>query len=83
MKEYVTSVSPANYIRRDDGIYVATILGTTHGLGTAVHVTKSVHRNTDLTLENVLFSYKVETNGDVKIFTDEPTLIRVTIVSDL
>lgn len=82
MITYPTSVSPNNFILGDDGIYVATILASTHGLGKSVYITKSVHRNDDLSTENVLFSYKVEANGDVRIYADEPTLIRFTIVAD-
>lgn len=82
-KTYLTSVAAGDFILGDDGIYVATILATTHGLGTHVYVPKAVHRSDDLTLENVMFSYKVEINGDVRIYTDEPTLIRITIVQDV
>lgn len=81
-KTYLTSVSAGDFILNDDGIYVATILATKHGLGKHVYIPKAVHRNEDLTLENVYFTYKVEINGDVKIFTDEPTLIRITIMQD-
>lgn len=82
MITYPTSVSPNNFILGDDGVYVATILASTHGLGSSVYITKSVHRNDDLSTENVLFSYKVEANGDIRIYSDEPTLIRFTIVAD-
>ena len=82
MDTFMTSVSPSQFVLGDDGLYVGTILATTHGLGTAVCVSKTEHRNDDLTTENVILPYKVETNGDVKVFVSEPTLIRVTIVKE-
>lgn len=83
METYMGSIAPSAFILGDDGIYVGTILATTHGLGTSVYLSKAVHRNDDLTLENVILPYKVEINGDIKIYVDEPTLIRYTVASDI
>lgn len=83
MKTYVGSIAPSAFILSDDGIYVGTILATTHGLGKSVYVSKMVHRNDDITLENTILPYKVEINGDVRIYVSEPTLIRYTIVQDI
>lgn len=83
MKYYKGSIAPSAFILGDDGLYVGTILATTHQLGNAVYISKMVHRNDDLTMENVILPYRVEVNGDVKIFVTEPTLIRYTLVSDM
>lgn len=79
MEIFSTSVAAASMILGDDGLYYGTVLATKHNLGTDVFVARAVHRNADMTQDNVLCSYKVETNGDVKIFVEEPTTIRLTL----
>ena len=79
MDIYATSISSGSMILGTDGLYYGTVLATKHGLGTDVFVVRAVHRDDDLNMENVLCAYKVESNGDVKVFVDEPTSIRVTI----
>lgn len=83
MGTYMGSIAPSGFILGDDGVYVGTVLATTHGLGTSVYITKMLHRNNDLTLENVILPYKVEANGDIKIYASEPTLIRYTVMQDV
>lgn len=79
MEIFSTSVAAASMMLGDDGLYYGTVLATKHNLGTDVFVARAVHRNTDMTQDNVLCSYTVETNGDVKIFATEPTTIRLTL----
>lgn len=76
-------VTKESFILGDDGRYVSTILAETHALGTNVFVAKATHRGDDLTFENVLISYMVDINGDIKIFADEPISMRLTILSDI
>lgn len=83
MEVYRTSIGTSAYILGDDGVYVGTVLATTHGLGSSVYVAKAVHRDDDLSIDNVLIAYGVEVNGDVKIYVTEPTPIRITIIKDL
>lgn len=83
MKTYAGSIAPSNFILGDDGLYVGTVLATTHQLGTSVYVEKLIHRNDDATQENIIAPYKVELNGDVKIYVTEPTSIRYTLAQDI
>lgn len=82
MTTYPCSIAPSAFILGDDGMYVGTVLGTTHGLGTSFCVTKMHHRNNDMTFENLVLPYKIESNGDLKVFVTEPTLVRLVLVSD-
>lgn len=61
------------------GQYYGTILAEQHNFGTNAFVVRAVHRNADLELDNVLCAYKVLSNGDIRIFADEPTSLRVTV----
>lgn len=79
MDIYSTSITASSMIRADDGTYYGTVLASKHGLGSDVFVARAVHRKDDLQVENVLCSYEVTTAGDVNIYVDEPTSIRVTI----
>lgn len=83
METSVISLASGDFILGDDGIYVATILATQHELGTSIYITKAQHRNSDLTLDNIILSYQIETNGDIKVFASEPTSMRLTVVKDV
>nr|DAU64758.1 MAG TPA: hypothetical protein [Bacteriophage sp.] len=63
----------------DNKMYYGTILATDHGFGVNAFVVRAVHRDSQLALENILCSYKVLSNGDVRIYVDEPISLRVTI----
>lgn len=63
MTNYVQMLTNNSFILGDDGIYKATILATTHGLGSAVTVRTAEHRNENCEYENVLLSYMVDVYG--------------------
>lgn len=79
MTTFSTSIAASSMILQDDGIYRGTLLASTHGLGTSVFVVRAVARNSDLSQENVICAYQVDTNGDIHVYTDEPTTIRITV----
>lgn len=82
MNIYSTSVSGASMILGNDGLWYGMIAATKHGLGTDVYIVKAVHKDdTDISLENVLCAYKVDSSGNVYIFVDEPVSIRVTLAN--
>lgn len=83
MKSYAGAISPNDFILGDDGLYVGTVLATTHKLGTSVYLEKAVRRNDDVTQENIIVPYKVELNGDVKFYVTEPMTIRYTLAQDI
>lgn len=72
---------PNNFIESDD-CYVGTILATTHGLGTVLHVDKMQINSGNNEYENVVESYKVLSNGDVEIYVNEPGTYRIGLVAD-
>lgn len=82
MKTANVGISANSYILGDDGRYVGTVLAETHGLGANVFVDKALHRNDDLTFENVLLSYLVDIDGNVKVYASEPVSLRLTIATD-
>lgn len=80
MDTFATSISDESMQMDDDGTYYGTVLASRHGLGDNVFVVRAVHRdNTAGTLENVLCSYKTLSNGDIRIYVDEPISLRVTL----
>lgn len=50
---YPKSFIVNNFILQDDGMYKATLLATTHGLGINYHVTKMIVRNAALVDVNI------------------------------
>lgn len=82
MNTYSLSLLTSDFILGDDGIYVGTILASTHGLGQSVYVQKALQRNSDVTFDNIILSYRVELNGDVKIYMDEPAVLRIVIAAN-
>ena len=80
MNTFATSISDESMQMDDDGTYYGTVLASRHGLGENVFVVRAVHRdNTEGTQENVLCSYKTLSNGDIRIYVDEPVSLRVTL----
>lgn len=82
METYSASLLASDFILGDDGIYVGTVPASTHGLGQSVHVQKALQRNSDITFDNIILSYRVEPNGDIKIHMDEPAILRIVIAAD-
>ena len=83
MTTATVGVSTSSYILGDDGRYVATVLAETHTLGANVFIAKALHRNDDLTFENVILSYYVDIEGNIKIYADEPISLRLTLMPDV
>lgn len=80
METYATSVAASAMVQDEDGTYYGTVLASKHNLGENAFVVRAVRRDTTAqTEENVLCSYKTLTNGDIRIYADEPTSIRVTL----
>lgn len=62
------------------GLYIATVLATTHGLGVPVTVCKMLKRDDDGNWCNAMPTFKIETNGDVRIYASEPGIYRISIL---
>lgn len=69
----------ANNFIESDGKFVGTILATTHGLGTVIHVDKMQRHIGSTVYENVLESHCILANGDVEIYVDEADTYRITL----
>lgn len=61
-------------------IWVATVLATTHQLGTGVTVCKMLVRDDDGNWDNTVQTFRVDSNGDVNILVDEPGIYRISIL---
>lgn len=80
METYATSIIDESMQMDDDGTYYGTILASRHGLGDNAFVVRAVHRNSSTGIqENVLCSYKTLSNGDIRVYVDEPVSLRVTL----
>lgn len=79
---YIKTLTANDFILSSDGIYVATILATTHELGNVFHVDKFQKRNDNYEFENVIESYKILSNGDIEIYSEEPGIYRMILVAD-
>lgn len=80
MDTYATSISAESMQMDDDGTYYGTILASRHNLGDSAFVVRAVRKdNSDLSQNNVLCFYKTLSNGDVRVYVDEPVSLRVTI----
>lgn len=62
------------------GIWVATILASTHQLGAGATVCKMQKRDDNGDFHNTVQTFTVLSNGDVKIYVDEIGIYRVSIV---
>lgn len=62
------------------GMWVATVLESTHVLGSGVTVCKMLKRDENLNWQNTMQTFEIEANGDVKIFVDEPGIYRISIL---
>ncbi len=82
MASYPKTFTANNFIQQEDGRYMATILGTTHGLGIAFGVTRVQKRRTDMTWENVIPCYEVTQDGDFKLYVEETGIYRVYLSED-
>lgn len=82
MAVYPKSFIVSNFTLQDDGRYKATILASTHGLGTDYHVTKMIRRDADLNWQNMLAVYKILSNGDFEYYVDEPCICKVYLVGE-
>lgn len=80
METYATSIIDESMQMDDDGTYYGTILASRHGLGDNAFVVRAVRRNSSTGIqENVLCSYKTLSNGDIRVYVDEPVSLRVTL----
>lgn len=60
-------------------LFYGTVLASEHGFGMNAFVVRAVYRDDELCVNNVLCAYRVETNGDLKVFVDERMSLRLTI----
>lgn len=64
-----------------EGIYVATILASTHQLGSVFHLEKALRLDADGTWDNILVSYEITSEGDFKLYTEEPMIVRTILAT--
>lgn len=76
---YTKTFTVNDFILNDEGVYVATILATTHGLGTVVHLGKALRHIGNNVFDNVLPSYRTLVNGDFEFYVSEPGAYRIRI----
>lgn len=77
---FATSIMGSTMQMDDDGKYYGTVLASRHGMGENAYVARAVHKDgTDSSLDNVLCAYKTLSNGDIRVYVDEPVSLRVTI----
>lgn len=69
-----------NFIENNEGIWVATVLATTHGLGAGVTICKMQKLGDDGEYHNAMSAFSVDTNGNIEIYVDEPAPYRITIL---
>jgi len=69
-----------NFIEESPGVWVATILATTHQMGAGVTLCKMLRRDSNGDYHNAVQSFTVESNGDIRIYADEPGIYRITII---
>lgn len=62
------------------GIWVATVLATTHQLGAGVTICKMQKRDSNGDYHNAMPTFTVESNGDIKIYSEDPGVYRITIL---
>lgn len=80
MDTYATSIAASSMMVDDDGMYYGTVLASKHGLGENAFIVRAVHKdNTDLSQNNVLCAYETLSNGDIRVYADEPISLRITI----
>lgn len=83
MAAYPKAFAASNFTQLDDGRFVATLLASTHGLGTVFSVTRVIRRrDADLVWENVIPNYEILPNGDFNLYTDEPGTYRIYLMGD-
>ena len=70
----------SNDFIEENGIWVATVLATTHQMGVGVTLCKMLKRDSNGDYHNAVQSFTVESNGDIKIYADEPGVYRITII---
>lgn len=64
----------------ENGLWVATVLATTHQMGVGVTLCKMLKKDSNGDYHNAVQSFTVEANGDIKIYADEPGIYRITII---
>lgn len=70
----------SNDFIEENGIWVATVLATTHQMGVGVTLCKMLRKDSNGDYHNAVQSFTVEANGDIKIYVDEPGVYRITII---
>lgn len=70
----------SNDFIEENGVWVATVLATTHQMGVGVTLCKMLKRDSNGDYHNAVQSFTVESNGDIKIYADEPGVYRITII---
>ena len=80
MDTYATSIAADSMMVDEDGMYYGTVLASRHKLGESAFVVRAVYKdNSDLSQNNVLCAYKTLSNGDIRVYVNEPVSLRVTI----
>ena len=69
-----------DFIENSEGVWVATVLATTHGLGAGVTICKMQKLGSDGDYHNAMPVFSVDTNGNIEIYVDEPGPYRITIL---
>ena len=59
---YPKSFTVNSFILQEDGRYMATILASSHGLGTNYHVVKMIRRDSDMNWQNMIATYRILSN---------------------
>lgn len=82
MAGFPKGFATSSFTLQEDGRYAATITADTHGLGTAYSVTRALRRTDNSTWENMIPSYEILSNGDFKLYVDEPGTCKVYLLGD-
>lgn len=69
-----------DFIEESPGIWVATVLATTHQLGVGVTLCKMLKKDANGDYHNAVPTFTVEANGDIKIYANEAGIYRITIL---
>lgn len=78
MAAYPKTFTANDFTQQADGRYMATLPATTHGLGTAYHITKHIKRDpSDMTWHNIVPVFRVLTNGDFEFYVNETGVYKV------
>lgn len=80
---YYKTLNSNDFQLQSDGKYKAVILASTHGMGVYYRASKFLRLDNDgITWRNFIPTYKILSNGDFELYTDEICVCMVTLVGE-